>query len=269
MLATAGIDAGAATTKAVVLSEENVILGKGVVPSRADLARAAQEAFLLALEQAKLSREDVGYVVSTGFGRYMVPFRDIQVTDLTAHAQGALYYFPNTRSVLDIGAQSTRVSRIEPWGRVKVFRLNAKCAAGAGTFLVRVAKYLEVHLEDLGPLSLGSEQPQPISNVCAVLAETEIINHLTAGVKLEDILKGAMLAIADQGLGLLKRVGVEPEVTLTGGVSKNVGMVAALRQQLGQPINVSANGEEGSFFAGALGAGLLGLMRLRKLRGEG
>ncbi len=269
MLVTAGIDAGAATTKAVVLSEEHVILGKGVVPSRADLARAAEAAFLLALEQAGLAREAIAYVVSTGFGRYMVPFRDIQVTDLTSHAQGALYYFPSTRSVLDIGAQSTRVSHIEPWGRVKVFRLNAKCAAGAGTFLVRVAKYLEVPLEDLGPLSLRSEEPQPISSVCAVLAETEIINHLTAGIKLEDILKGAMLAIADQGLGLLKRVGVEPEVTLTGGVSKNVGMVAALRQQLGQHINVSADGEEGSFFAGAQGAGILGFMRLKKLRGAG
>ena len=263
MAHTAGLDLGAAFTKAVVMAQDRRVLGKGFIRTGGDLPRAAEEALGLALKEAGLPREAVNYIVSTGFGRYLVPFRDIQVTDLTAHAQGALFLYPNTRSVLDIGAQSTRASRIEPSGRVKVFRLNDKCAAGAGAFLVRIARYLEVPLEEMGPLSLQSQQAQAISSVCAVLAETEIINHITAGVKLEDILKGAMLAIANQGTILLKRVGMEPEVTLTGGVSKNVGAVKALEERLNQKVN--SDGDGGSFYAGALGAALLGLMRLKRL----
>lgn len=266
MLITAGIDVGAVNTKAIILSEDKKILGRATLRTGSDLAGAAEEAFSLALKEAGVAREDVAYIVSTGFGRYMVPFRDIQVTDLTSHAQGALYYFPNTRSVLDIGAQSTRASRIEPSGRVKYFRLNDKCAAGAGMFLARVARYLEVPLEELGPLSLRSQEPQHISSVCAVLAETEIINQITAGARLEDIVKGVMLALANQGLTLLKRIGVEPEVTLTGGVAKNIGMVKALEERLGMRINFSADKQDGSYYAGALGAAILGLIRLQKLK---
>jgi len=267
MVITAGIDVGAVNTKAVILDGERNILGRATLRTGSDLPRAAEEAFLRALQEAGVRREDVAYVVSTGFGRYMVPFRDIQVTDLTSHAQGALYYFPNTRSVLDIGAQSTRASRIEPSGRVRHFRLNDKCAAGAGMFLVRVSRYLEVPLEELGPLSLKSREPQHISSVCAVLAETEIINQITAGAKLEDIVKGVMLALANQGLTLLRRIGVEPEVTLTGGVAKNIGMVRALEERLGMKINFNADGQDGSYYAGALGAALLGLIRWKKLKG--
>jgi predicted CoA-substrate-specific enzyme activase len=145
------------------------------------------------------------------------------------------------------------------------FRLNDKCAAGAGAFLVRVAHYLEVPLEEMGPLSLKYQEPQTISSVCAVLAETEIINHISAGARLEDILKGTMAAIADQGIVLLRRVGVEQEVALSGGVSENIGVVKALEERLGQKINCSANGDKGSLFAGAMGAAILGQIRLTKL----
>jgi len=265
MIITAGIDVGSSTTKAVVMNEAQELLGKAVVKTGANLVGAAERAYKEALAEAGLTEKDIDYVASTGFGRYTVPFRDVQITDLTAHGQGARFLFPGTRSVIDIGAQSTRAMRIEPSGRVKTFRMNDKCAAGAGTFLVRVARYLELSVEEIGPLALKATDPQTISSVCAVLAESEIINHVTAGKSVEDILKGAMLSIASRALALLKRIGVEPEVTLTGGVGLNVGMVQALEESLGQKINVDP---ERGLYAGALGAAILAQMRVHKLRAQ-
>ncbi|MBI2877618.1 MAG: 2-hydroxyglutaryl-CoA dehydratase [Candidatus Tectomicrobia bacterium] len=260
----AGVDVGAYTTKVVLLNEKEEVLGRALLRTGGDLSKASEEAYREALEAADLSRSAVNYVVSTGFGRYLVPFRNIQVTDLTAHARGIVHYFPQVRSILDIGNQSTRAFRIEPNGRVKVFRLNDKCAAGAGAFLLRVARYLEVPLEEIGAIALRSQDPQVISSVCAVLAETEIINQISAGTKLEDILKGAFTAIADQSLTLLRRVGVESEVALSGGVSKNPGVVKSLEEGLGQRLRYNAEGEEGSLYAGAVGAALLGLVRAKR-----
>ena len=265
MVITAGVDAGAYSTKAVVLSEDRRVLGRAIAITSASPAQAAEKVYAAALEQAGLTPRDVRYVVSTGFGRYMVPFRDVQVTDFVSHAQGALYHFPQTRCVLDIGAQSTRASNIEPIGRVKTFRMNSRCAAGAGAFLVRVAHYLEVPLAELAERALRAQKAQPISSVCAVLAETEIINHITSGSTEEDIIAGVMEAVANQGLILLRKAGIESELTLTGGLSMNPAMVQTLSRLAGLPVNVSANGADGGLFAGALGASILAQMRLAKL----
>ncbi|MDP6560392.1 MAG: acyl-CoA dehydratase activase [Candidatus Binatia bacterium] len=265
MTITAGIDVGAFTTKVVVLGEDEKVLGRSLARTGSGLLQAAETAYDQASKEAGFSRQEVNYVVSTGFGRYMIPFRDIQITDITSHARGILHYFPEVRSILDIGTQSTRAFRIEPSGRVKTFRLNDKCAAGAGAFLMRVSHYLEVPLEEMGSIALKSQDPQAISNVCAVLAETEIINQISTGTNLEDILKGAMTAIADQGLTLLRRTGIEGEVALSGGVSKNVGVVRALEEGLKYRIQVSADSEEGSLYAGALGAAILGMVRAKRL----
>ncbi|HLB29671.1 MAG TPA: acyl-CoA dehydratase activase [Dehalococcoidia bacterium] len=265
MIITAGVDVGASTTKAVIVNDAYKRLGRAITRTGANLVGAAETTFQEAIAEAGLTEKDVEYVATTGFGRYTIPFRDVQITDLTAHGQGARFLFPDTRSVIDIGAQSTRAMRIEPTGRVKIFRMNDKCAAGAGTFLVRVARYLELTLDEIGPLAVKSTDPQPISSVCAVLAESEIINHVTAGKMVEDILKGAMLSIASRGLALVKRMGVEPEVTLTGGVGLNPGMVQALEESLGQKINVDP---EWGIYAGALGAAVLAQMRLQRLRAQ-
>lgn len=263
MACTAGIDVGAATTKALIFSEAEKILGKGVVKTGADIEGAAREAYRLALSAAGLAEVDIAYVAATGYGRYAVPFRDGQMTELTAHARGAAFLFPQSHSVLDMGSQNTRAIRIEPSGRVKNFRVNDKCAAGAGSFLVRTARYLELQTEQLGPLALKSQDPVAISSVCAVLAESEIINHVSAGKALEDIVRGAMIATVSRAVPLLRRLGIEPEVTLTGGTGLNPGMVAALEEKLEMHVNV--DGENG-LFAGALGASLLALMRVKKLR---
>lgn len=259
---TAGVDIGVGTTKAVLL-EDGTVIGKVTQRTGPRLDAAGEEALVAVRDAAGIAREDIAYVASTGYGRYQLPVRDMQITEVTCHGRGAHYLFPGTRCVLDIGAQSTRAIRVDERGRVLRFRMNDRCAAGAGRFLERVSRALEVELEDLGPLSLRSSDPQAISSICAVLAESEVINHVTAGKAVEDILMGAHLSIAERALALLRQVGVEDEVTLTGGVTQNPGMIKALEVRLGKKVNVSPD----SPFAGALGAAALGVKRLER-RGE-
>jgi len=256
----AGIDIGSGTTKCVLLDEAGTVRGRGLARTKADFERVAREVLDAARADAGTG-EDVGYVATTGLGRYAVPFRDIQITDLTCGARGAATEFPATRFVLDIGAQCSRAIRLREGGKVKEFHMNEKCAAGSGGFLERAAKYLEVEVADIGPLSLAAPRSQPISSVCAVLAESEIINHISEGVSVESILRGIHDSLADRALNLLKRVGLDGEVTLIGGVARQAGMVAALRAKLGVPVNVPAAPQ----YATALGAATLGLSRHRKL----
>jgi len=264
MIFAAGIDMGAKLTKAVILDGERRVVAKSSVRTRPDFAAIAQEVLDLALKEAGLKQTDVSYIATTGFGRYNVPFRDIQITDITCVARGAVFLFPKTRCVLDIGAQSTRALRISETGKVLEFRTNDKCAAGAGGFIERAAKYLEVTIEQVGDLSMQADKPQTISSVCAVLAESEIINHVSAGESVENILRGVHISLASRALALLKRAGLEEEVTFVGGVAHQKGMVKALEETLKKKVNVSDQPE----MVGALGAALLALKRLEKVRLE-
>lgn len=260
----AGIDVGAKTTKAVVLDEDKNVRGESIVRTQIDFPAVAREALSQALAQAGLTRSSVSYIATTGFGRYNVPFRDVQITDITSVARGAIFLFPSANCVLDIGAQSTRAIKVFPSGKVKDFRTNDKCAAGAGGFIERAAKYLEVPIESVGELSMRADQPKTISSVCAVLAESEIINHVSAGETVENILRGVHNSLASRALGLLRRVGIEDEITFVGGVARQAGMVAALQETLKKKVNVS----EKPYMVGALGAALLALNRLQKIRSE-
>lgn len=263
MIVVAGIDMGAKSTKAVILDEERHIRGKAAVRTRPDFPAIAKEVLDLALQgTGGLKTGDVSYIATTGFGRTNVPFRDIQITDITCVASGAVFLFPNTRSILDIGAQSTRAVRIAETGKVRTFRTNDKCAAGAGGFIERACKYLEVSIDQVGDLSVQATKPQTISSVCAVLAESEIINHVTNGETIENILRGVHNSLASRALALLKRAGLEDEVTFVGGVARQKGMVKALEETLKKKVNVS----EAPELIGALGAALLALRRLEKLR---
>jgi (R)-2-hydroxyacyl-CoA dehydratese activating ATPase len=260
----AGIDMGAKSTKAIVLDGEKHIRGKATVKTRPDFAAVAKEVLAAALQQAGINERDVNYIATTGFGRYNVPFRDIQITDITCVGRGAVFLFPNTRSVLDIGAQSTRALKVSDTGKVREFRTNDKCAAGAGGFIERACKYLEVTIDQVGDLSMQANKPQNISSVCAVLAESEIINHVSTGETVENILRGVHNSLASRALALLKRSGMEDEVTFVGGVARQKGMVKALEDTLKRKINVNDEPE----LVGALGAALLALRRLEKLREE-
>ena len=260
----AGIDIGSRTTKAVILDESRNIRGTALTRTRPDFPGVAKEVLAQALAQAGGDMEDVKYIATTGLGRYNVPFRDLQITDITCAARGAAFLFPNTKCVLDVGGQSTRAIRLREKGKVKEFKSNDKCAAGSGGFLERAAHYLEIPVDQLGPLSMKAQKPQAISSVCAVLAESEIINLVSSGQTMEDIIRGIHNSLATRSRGLLARVGMEPEVTFVGGVARQSGMVAALKETLGQAVNVSKDPD----LVSALGAALLGLQRYQKLRGE-
>jgi predicted CoA-substrate-specific enzyme activase len=255
----AGIDLGSGATKCLLVDATGAVRGRALDRTRADFAKVARDVLDSALAAA--GEADVAYVATTGLGRYAVPLRDIQITDLTCGARGAAAVVPGTRYVLDIGAQCSRAIKLREGGKVREFHMNEKCAAGSGGFLERAAKYLEVAVADIGALSVAASKPQPISSVCAVLAESEIINHVSEGASVENILRGIHDSLADRALSLLKRVGLDGDVTFIGGVARQAGMVQALREKLGVPVHVP----EGPQFAAALGAALLGLQRYRKL----
>jgi len=260
----AGIDIGAKTVKVIIMDGKREVRGKSTVKTRPDFTPVAKEALDLALQRAGLKEKDLSYIATTGFGRYNVPFRDVQITEITCVARGAAFLFPKTHCVLDIGAQSTRAIRIHDGGKVREFRTNDKCAAGAGGFIERAAKYLEVKVENVGDLSIKSDKPETISSVCAVLAESEIINHVSGGGTVENIMRGVHNSLASRALALIKRAGLEDEVTFVGGVARQKGMVKALEETLKRKVNVGADPE----MVGALGAALLSLRRLEKIRAD-
>jgi predicted CoA-substrate-specific enzyme activase len=257
----AGIDCGTSFTKAVILRDQGdtpSVVGKGRVRSGVKVDEAATEALQQALGEAGIGRKQLEYVATTGFGRYGVSFRDIQVTEITTAARGAHFTSKGASAVLDIGGQCTRAIGITDTGKVKIFKSNDKCAAGSGLFIQRAAKYLEVPLEDVGQLSLRAKHPQPISSICAVLAESEIINHVSAGISVEDILRGIHESLADRAGSLLKRVEMKDEITLIGGVARQQGMAKALEDRLHVKVNIPSDCD----FVCALGAALLGMKRL-------
>jgi predicted CoA-substrate-specific enzyme activase len=253
----AGVDVGSTQTKAVVVDRHGEIVGRSLIPTGADVVAAAQEAYDLALEEAGVAAADVGCVIGTGYGRYKVEFGDTQVTEIVCHARGAAKMFPATRTVLDMGGQDTKAIRVQPGGEVVDFCMNDKCAAGTGRFLQSAAAALELRLDQLGPTALRGQRPVEITTTCTVFAESEVLSWLSRGRKVEDILAGVHHSIASRSFGLLKRVGVEDEVTFTGGVTKNAAMVAVLEEILGMHLNVS----EDSHYMGALGAALFALER--------
>ena len=267
MIRVVGIDVGATYTKALVLDESKSILARSLVKTGFDLVGAAKEGYAQVLAAAGLAEAEVDYIASTGYGRYVVPMRDLQITELTCHGKGAFHQFPSTLTVLDVGGQTVKAIKLGERGKVCSFRLNDKCAAGTGAFLEKTARYMGMDPAGIGELALISKHPVTISSVCAVFAESEVINHLTAGTAPEDIMYGAVLSLAAKAHQLMKRVGMESEFTFCGGMSRNVAFVKAIRQELDAPVNVP-EGEMGHF-NGALGAGLLALDRVHKLQAAG
>ncbi len=256
----AGIDLGSGATKTVIIDEDRKILGRGSARTQADFGVVAEQSLTAACEEAKIRPEAIVYKAATGLGRYSLADRDIQITDLTCGARGAHALFPEARFVLDMGAQSTRAISLRDGGKVKAFRTNEKCAAGSGGFLQRIARYLELELEDIGRVSLEAKDPQPISSVCAVLAESEIINHVSEGKTVPDIIRGAHDSLAERSLGQLRMVGYEDSVVFIGGVALQAGMVEACRQLFEGTLHVP----ESPSHIVAYGAAILGLQRYHK-----
>lgn len=251
----AGVDVGSTQTKAVIISEDRRIVSRALVETGANVVRAAESAFQEALRSGDVREEEVEFVVGTGYGRYKVTFGNTQVTEISCHGRGAVHMFPRTRTVVDMGGQDTKAIRVAPTGEIVDFCMNDKCAAGTGRFLGAAASALDIPLPDLGPTALRGERPVKITTTCTVFAESEILSWLGKGKKIEDILLGVHQSIAARSAGLLRRVGIEAEVTFTGGVARNVAMISTLEERLGQKVNVS----DDSHYMGALGAALFAL----------
>ena len=256
----AGVDLGSRSTKVILIDRDGKQLHAHTTRTRPPLIELVDRAVDEALASIGAGRGDLHYIATTGFGRSSYPERDLQLTEVTAAAYGAAALFPGTRCVLDIGAQSSRAVKIAPGGRVREFKSNEKCAAGAGGFVERAAKYLETELAEVGDLSMNGENPVSISSVCAVLAESEIINHVSQGESRENILRGVHQSLAERAVLLVKRIGIEEEVTLVGGMGYQAGMIRALQEALEVPINCAPQPE----MAGALGAALLSKRRIEK-----
>jgi predicted CoA-substrate-specific enzyme activase len=246
---------GSTQTKAVIIDEKHEIVSRSLIDTGANVVLAAENAYAAALKAGDVREEEVEYVVGTGYGRYKVTFGDTQVTEISCHGRGAVHLFPGTRTVVDMGGQDTKAIRVNAKGEILDFCMNDKCAAGTGRFLGAAAAALEIPLGELGVVALRAEKPVKISTTCTVFAESEVISWLGKGKKIEDILLGVHQSIVSRSLGLMRRVGIEPEVTFTGGVTRNVGVVQVLNQALGFPVNV---GEE-SHYMGALGAALFAM----------
>jgi predicted CoA-substrate-specific enzyme activase len=251
----AGVDVGSTQTKAVIVNEDRQIVGRSLVDTGANVLRAAEHAYAEALESSGRREDEVEYIIGTGYGRYRVTFGNTQVTEISCHGRGAVHMFPETQTVLDMGGQDTKAIRVSPAGEILDFCMNDKCAAGTGRFLGAAATALDIPLDDLGSTALKSRKPVRISTTCTVFAESEVLSWLGRGKKIEDILLGVHQSIASRSASLLRRVGIEDQVTFTGGVTRNIGMIRTLEARLQRSLNVS----EDSHYMGALGAALFAL----------
>ncbi|GAB4506508.1 MAG: acyl-CoA dehydratase activase [Anaerolineales bacterium] len=248
-----GLDIGSLTVKIVALDEGGDLVFAKVVPS----GRSGIQVAKALLDEVPTSRR---FVVVTGYGRVCMEGADLEVSEITCHARGAAHLYADVGTVIDIGGQDSKVLRVEPGGRVVQFAMNDRCAAGTGRFLEVMARALDVPVADLDDLAAAAVEPVPISSTCAVFAESEVVGHLAAGRRVEDVVAGLLDGIAARVAGLARQVGVRPRVVMTGGVALNSGVVSRLEALLGTPISVPANCQ----VVGALGAALLGMERGQK-----
>jgi len=248
----AGVDIGSTMTKVVLMDKSGNLLSAIKGPTGPEYRQLANEVMRQALEQASLQIDDISYIVATGYGRLNVPFADRQITELSCHARGVSSLFPNVRTAIDIGGQDAKCMKIDN-GRLTNFVMNDKCAAGTGRFLEVTAATLGIRLEDMGDISLKATKKIQLSNLCTIFAQQEVVALLSRGEKLENILAGLHDALANRVAALARRLGIEPDLVLTGGGAKNTGMVRAMKESLGCEILVP----EEPLLTGALGAAIL------------
>ncbi|MCL5986438.1 MAG: acyl-CoA dehydratase activase [Actinobacteria bacterium] len=248
----AGIDVGSISAETVILKAGKVLV-YNILPTGANSRTAGEKSFNEALERARIKREDVKYIIATGYGRISIPFADKQVTEISCHGRGAHFINKKIRTVIDIGGQDSKVIRVDANGKSTDFVMNDKCAAGTGRFLEVMARSLEIPLEEMGKISLKAKGSATISSTCTVFAESEIVSLVAEGLPIENISSGIHQAIANKIGSLAARVGIEEVVALTGGVAKNVGVRKALEDKLGIKLFIPDEPQ----IIGALGAALI------------
>lgn len=259
---TAGIDIGHESVN-VVIMDNDVLADHGTFVIAGGVEEAARTAFATTLEKNGMKPEDVTCVFATGVGREQLTFAHGHRTEMSSHVAGALREFPGARTVIDLGAEGSRISRCDAAGRLANFVLNDKCASGTGVFLETVAGMLEIPIAEIGPRSLGASRKVELTSTCAVFAESEIVAEIHRGSSKEDILAAVHRSIAARVAESCRRFGVEPEIVLSGGVARNVGVVDAIESQLGSEMQVPGVPE----ITGAVGAAILA--RTAETRGSG
>jgi len=227
----AGIDCGAKTTKAVIL-KDGTIIGKGMVPTGFDQVDAVENSLDRAVKQAGIARKDIQRVGGTGSGKNAVKIANASVSEIKAMARGAFYFFPKTRTVADVGAEEGRAARLDVNGNPVDFATNEKCAAGAGTFIETMARALEVSIEEMGLLCLQSDRQIPLNAQCAIFAESEVVGLIHAKTAKPDISRAIHDSIAGRIASMIRRIGVNEDVALLGGLARNPGFVASITRQL-------------------------------------
>lgn len=256
---TLGIDIGSTASKCVMLADGKEIISKSLISVGAGTS-GPQRAISQVLESAGLTKEDMAYVLATGYGRNSLDeIADHQMSELSCHAKGASFLFPEAHTVVDIGGQDVKILQIEN-GIMTNFVMNDKCAAGTGRFLDVMARVLEVKVEDLGRLGAMSTKNVEISSTCTVFAESEVISQLAQETDKCDIINGIHRSVAARVAGLAHRVGIRELVVMTGGVAQNSGVVHALENELGHTIHTSPLTQ----YNGALGAALFAYQRYQK-----
>lgn len=256
----AGVDVGSLTGKTVILRDSR-ILAWSLIPTGADSRVTAKIAMDEALEKAHLTLDDIDYTVSTGYGRVVVSFADRDVTEISCHAKGANWLFPNARTILDMGGQDCKAIRCDDNGKVTDFVMNDKCAAGAGRAMEVMADLLQVPLTELGSRSLDIVEAElPISKTCVVFAKSEALSLLRRGKHKNDVLAGVCEALTIRAYSLLKKVGLESEFIISGGIAKNIGVVSRVEKKTGLKAQIPDEPQ----IIGALGAAAFAWESLQK-----
>jgi benzoyl-CoA reductase subunit D len=267
----AGCDVGSAVIKMALVETdgegfERLVVCRSERIRRRDTHAVATDLFDSVLNEAGLERAALGYIATTGEGE-TIPFRTGHFYGMTTHARGALFLDPEARAIIDMGALHTRAVSMDDRSKVLGYRMTSQCASGSGQFLENIARYLGVSLEEVGTLSLQADNPEVCSSICAVLAETDVINMVSRGITLPNILKGIHASMAGRAVRLLVSLGKPPVILITGGLANDAGLVAALREAaVAQKLGVEIRQHEHSMLAGAIGAALWGAFRARKLQ---
>jgi len=242
---------GSKNIKAAILKNGQV-LARGLIPSGFEQRAAAEKIFNELLEKADVSRDDIDHIVATGAGKDVAPYANSEISMMGADALGGTFLFPSARTVIDVGAEAGRAVRCDGKGRMVDFVVNEKCAAGAGTFIEAMARALEVKLEQIGPLSLKAEKVISMNAQCTIFAESEVVSLIHEKTSKADIARAIHDAIANRITSMTRRLGIQRDVVLAGGVAKNVGFVSSLQRTLAVDLLVPEEPE----FVGALGAAL-------------
>ncbi len=249
---TAGIDIGSTGAK-TVLFEDGKILSYAIIPTGGDSVETSEKVMAEALINGDRELEDVEYIVSTGYGRVLVPFAQRNITEISCHAKGALFEYPSIRTILDIGGQDCKVIRCNDKGKIVNFVLNEKCAAGTGRFLDVIARTLEIPIEEIGERSMDLEDEPPVINsTCVLYAKTEVLKLIRHGVHKNEILAGIFEAQASRIYSLIHKAGFAEDFMITGGVAKNIGMVKKMEEKVHSKAIIAEEPQ----IIGALGAAL-------------